>query len=104
MQQGQARLAANAQVIIALDVEDPSNAEFWKDFNPEAWATAEAAGMKNITQCAALSRFAGADRMCAYLCTLCSITIAFDIPSAGAGRSRGCQPQCGPMAALAQLQ
>ncbi len=43
-------------MIITLDVEDQGNAEFWKDFNPESWATAETAGMKNVTRCAAPSR------------------------------------------------
>ena len=71
------------QVIITLDVEDQGNADFWKEFNPEAWATAEAAGMKNITQCAALSAV--------LLSTACSprslsqlrTTIALSIVSAG---------------------
>ena len=42
-----------AQVTITLDVEDDSIASFWKEFNPESWATVEAAGVKSISQCAA---------------------------------------------------
>ena len=49
-------LSALRQVTITLDVEDQGNAEFWKEFNPEAWATAEAAGMRDITRCAAPCR------------------------------------------------
>ena len=48
-------MTAPRQVIITLDVEDQGNAYFWKEFNPEAWATAEAAGMRNITRCAGCS-------------------------------------------------
>ena len=42
------------QVIITLDIEDEGVASFWKEFNPEAWATVEAAGMKSVTRCDAL--------------------------------------------------
>ena len=54
-----ARVPRRAQVVITLDVEDESIASFWKEFNPEAWATVEAAGMKSIAQCAAQITFSG---------------------------------------------